>query len=273
MRRLRVIGIGPGGADQLTVEAVEALNDVDVFLVPDKGVEDLVAVRAEILSRHTRGAHRLVRVPDPPRDRSLADTEGYGAAVVDWHEARALAFERAIRDLPEEVGGILVWGDPSLYDSTVRIVESILSRGGVSFEYDVVPGVSAVSLLAARHRIVLHRVGEPVVITTGRRLLASVAAGADNLVVMLDGDLTCASLDGSAWDIWWGANLGTGDEALVAGGLCDVLGEIRQARSRAKEARGWVMDTYLLRRRPTPSPSAPTRVRHRDRGPDPRLAR
>jgi precorrin-6A synthase len=241
-----VVGIGPGGPDQLTVEAVEALNDVDVFLVPDKGVADLVGLRTELLARHVRGAFRLVEVPDPPRDRSAED---YGAAVGDWHEARAVAFERVIADLTEDVGGFLVWGDPSLYDSTLRIVERILARGRVSFDYDVVPGVSAVSLLAARHRIVLHPVGEPVVVTTGRRLTTTVAAGADNLVVMLDGDLTCAGLDGADWDIWWGANLGTDDEALVAGRLRDVLEEVREARSRAKEARGWVMDTYLLRRR------------------------
>lgn len=245
MQRLRVVGIGPGGPDQLTVEAVEALNDVDVFLVPDKGVEDLVALRQALLTRHVRGPVRLLEVPDPPRDRSPDD---YGAAVSDWHEARAASFEEVVAQLDEEVGGFLVWGDPSLYDSTLRIVERMLERGVVSFTYDVVPGVSAVSLLAARHRIVLHRVGEPVTVTTGRRLHDEVAAGRDNLVVMLDGSLTCADLAPDAWDVWWGANLGTSDEALVAGRLGDVLSQMREARAAAKKVRGWVMDTYLLRR-------------------------
>ena len=245
MRRLRVVGIGPGGPDQLTVEAVEALNDVDVFLVPDKGIADLVALRSEVLTRHVRGRFRLLEVPDPPRERQPDD---YGAAVADWHEARAVAFEQVIGAMTEEVGGFLVWGDPSLYDSTLRIVERILSRGVVSFGYDVVPGVSAVSLLAARHRIVLHRVGEPVTITTGRRLHEEVAARRDNLVVMLDGSLTCAELDRDGWDIWWGANLGTPDEVLLAGRLSDVLADIESARRQARAARGWVMDTYLLRR-------------------------
>ncbi|HET9828225.1 MAG TPA: precorrin-6A synthase (deacetylating) [Nocardioidaceae bacterium] len=250
MRRLRVIGIGPGGRDQLTVEAVEALNDVDVFLLPDKGIPDLVALREEILVRHVRGSYRLETVPDPPRDRSPTGLTGYGTAVSDWHEARTVLLERVIAQLPEEVGGILVWGDPSLYDSTLRIVDGILARGNVSFDHDVVPGVSSVCLLAARHRIVLHRVGEPVTVTTGRRLLDTVApASVDNVVVMLDGDLTCASLDTAGWDIWWGANLGTADEALVAGRLSDVLPDIRAARSSSRQARGWVMDTYLLRRR------------------------
>ena len=250
MRRLRVVGVGPGGPDQLTVEAVHALDDVDVFLVADKGEasRDLRALREEILRRHTVGRARVLDVPDPERDRTPAS---YGRAVADWHEARALAYERVLCDQvgAGETAGFLVWGDPSLYDSTLRVVERILERGRLAFEYDVVPGVSSVALLAARHRLVLHRVGEPVTITTGRRLADEVAAGRDNLVVMLDGHLACAGLDGD-WDVWWGANLGTADEALVAGRLADVLPRMRAARTRARERRGWVMDTYLLRRRP-----------------------
>jgi precorrin-6A synthase len=246
MKRLRIVGIGPGGLDQLTVEAVAALRDVDVFVVANKGIEHLVALREEILARHTSGSARVVAVADPERDRIPQD---YGKAVDDWHEARAVVFEQVIAEIPDDqTGGFLVWGDPSLYDSTIRIVERILARGNVSFEYDVVPGVSSVQLLAARHRIVLHRIGEPVVVTTGRRLADHAARGDDNLVVMLDGKLQCADLDGD-WDIWWGVNLGTPDEALVAGRLSDVLPQIRAERDAAKAAHGWVMDTYLLRRR------------------------
>lgn len=247
MRRLRVIGIGPGGVDQLTVEAVTALNEVDVFVVVDKhrGVDDLVAVREEILARHTAGRARVVHLRDPERDRSPSE---YGKAVADWHEARAEAFEKALSEIPDDqVGGLLVWGDPSLYDSTLRVVERILQRGSLVFTYDVVPGVSSAQLLAARHRTVLHRIGEPIVITTGRRLAEHASRGDDNLVVMLDGHLQCAGLPGE-WDIWWGANLGTSSEQLVAGRLSDVLPEIRRKRDLAKLERGWVMDVYLLRR-------------------------
>lgn len=241
---LRIVGIGPGGVDQLTVEAARALRGVDVFLVADKGIADLVAIRAEMLAAHAPGA-RVVAVADPERDRSPSD---YGKAVDDWHEARAAAYEEVLGGLADDlVAGFLVWGDPSLYDSTIRIVERVLARGNLSFDYDVVPGVSSIQLLAARHRIVLHRVGEPVVITTGRRLADHAERGDDNLVVMLDGHLRCAELEGE-WDIWWGANLGTADEALVAGRLRERIAEIRSARESAKAARGWVMDVYLLRK-------------------------
>ena len=245
--RLRLIGIGPGGPDDLTVAAVHALESVDVFLVADKnrGVDDLVTVREEILRRHTSGDHRVIVVPDPPRDR---DPQQYGDEVRDWHAARAQAYEAVLREQvrEDETVGFLVWGDPSLYDSTIRVVERILDRGRVRFDYDVVPGVSSVQLLAARHRLVLNTIGGPITVTTGRRLMQDVAAGASNIVVMLDGGLVCADLDG-AWNIWWGANLGTDDEELVAGPLAEALPAIREARGRTKRARGWVMDTYLLR--------------------------
>lgn len=246
--RVRLIGIGPGGPDDLTVAAVRALESVDVFLVPDKkrGVDDLVAVREEILRRHTSGSYRMVVVPDPPRDRN---PERYGDEVRDWHAARAEAYETVLLEQvrEDETVGFLVWGDPSLYDSTIRVVERILERGRVWFDYDVVPGISSVQLLAARHRLVLNTIGGPITVTTGRRLLRDVAAGASNIVVMLDSGLACADLDGT-WSMWWGANLGTDDEELVAGKLAEVLPAIREARARAKQARGWVMDTYLLRR-------------------------
>jgi precorrin-6A synthase len=251
VRHAHVVGIGPGGADQLTVEAVRRLGDCDAFLVADKGsASDLVALRGEILARHVPGPHRLVEVADPPRDRSPHTTASYERAVEDWHDARAAAFASAIVDSVPDGGtvGFLVWGDPALYDSTIRVLDRILTAG-MSLSYDVVPGVSAVSLLAARHRLVLNTVGSSITVTTGRRLLESVAAGGDNLVVMLDGGLACASLTLPEWDIWWGANLGTSDEALVSGPLAEVLSEIEEARAEAKAVRGWLMDTYLLRRR------------------------
>lgn len=248
-RRLLLVGIGAGHPDQVTVEAVRAMNQVDVFLVADKqrGVDDLVALREEICRRHVHREYRIVHVPDPPRDRTPAS---YDDAVTAWHEARAIAYEKVIGDQvgAGETAGFLVWGDPALYDSTIRVVERILERGVVTFDYAVVPGISSVQVLAARHRIVLNRIGEPVTITTGRRLHEAVARGGDNLVVVLDGQLACGTLDGD-WDLWWGANLGTADEALVAGRLSEVLDRVRGARDLAKERCGWVMDTYLLRRR------------------------
>jgi len=248
MRRIRIIGIGSGGLDQLTVEAVRAMNDVDYFVVTDKVKRDgspdpLVSARAELLARHVDHEPRIVSITDPERDRQPAD---YEAAVSDWHEARADAWEKALLENDGDAG-FLVWGDPAFYDSTIRIIERVLERRTVQAEVDVVPGISSLQVLAARHRIVLHEVGQPVHITTGRRLREAVDAGLDNLVVMLNRSLEPLD-DVGDWQIWWGANLGTPSEQLVAGRVADVMPAIEEARTAAKDRAGWVMDVYLLRR-------------------------
>ena len=87
--------------------------------------------------------------------------------MTDWHAARADVWARALLDeLPDDgVGAFLAWGDPSLYDSTLRILELVARR--IDLRFDVVPGITAIQALTARHRIPLNDVGEPVLITTG----------------------------------------------------------------------------------------------------------
>ncbi|SNT27376.1 precorrin-6A synthase (deacetylating) [Rhodococcoides kyotonense] len=242
--KIHLVGVGAGHPDQITVQAVAKLREVDVFLVADKGssVGDLAEFRAEILRRHVPGRPRVIEVKDPERDRKPAD---YGTAVLDWHDARAGAYKEVLAGLdPDTTVGFLVWGDPALYDSTIRVVERL------GIEFDVTPGISSVSMLAAAHRLVLNRIGGPIVITTGRALLGDVDAGAENIVVMLDGHLTCRELVGTGrWSIYWGANLGTADEKLVSGPLDECIGEIEQVRAELKAKHGWVMDVYALRAR------------------------
>jgi precorrin-6A synthase len=105
-----------------------------------------------------------------------------------------------------------------------------------------------VQALTARHRILLNRVGGAVHLTTGRRLAQEFPPNADDVVVMLDSELVCRAHLDLDLDIYWGAYLGTPDELLVAGKLVDVVDEIVAVRAAARERKGWVMDTYLLRR-------------------------
>ena len=236
--RVRVIGIGCHPR-QLTAEARSAITSCDYVIAADKGDDDPLLRLRQVICEAL--GTPLVAVPDPERDRDAGlDAGGYDAAVIDWHDARAAAYRAVLDERPGTVG-FLVWGDPAFYDSTIRVVERLGET------YDVLPGISALSLLAARHRVVLHEVGRPVLVTTGRRLVDEVAAGHDNLVVMLDGGIRAILLDGE-WDIWWGANLGGPHEELVSGRLADVAVRILAARDRVKAADGWVMDTYLLRR-------------------------
>ncbi|MBB5625955.1 precorrin-6A synthase (deacetylating) [Sphaerisporangium krabiense] len=249
MKRILIIGIGAGDPDHLTLQAVKAMARADVFFVLDKGEvkDDLTRLRRELIEAHAEGAYRVVEAGDPERDRTSA---AYGAAVEDWRSRRARICERLIRDelADGQTGAFLVWGDPGLYDSTLAIVEEILARGDVRFDHEVIPGISSVSALAARHRVSLTRVGRPLHVTTGRRL-AEGGATADDLVVMLDAHTAFGDLDGD-FHIYWGAYVGTPDEILVDGPVAEVAGRIRELRDQARRRKGWIMDTYLLRRRP-----------------------
>lgn len=254
MRRIHVIGIGAGDPDQLTLQAVKALRDTDVFFVLDKGEEksDLVELRRDMLRTHVpEGTYRVVRARDPERDRS-AGGAAYSPAVEDWRRARADIYERLIAEElgEDETGAFLVWGDPALYDSTLGILEEVLARGTVEFTYDVVPGISSVSALVARHRTGLNRVARPVQITTGRRLAEGFPEGVDDVVVMLDAHQVFRQYADQDVDIYWGAYIGTPDEILVSGPIAEAAPRIERLRAEARERKGWIMDTYLLRRHP-----------------------
>lgn len=247
--KLLVIGIGAGNPEHLTVQAIKALNRADVFFIPDKGAEKaaLRQLRTEICRRFIEGdAYRFVPVPVPERERNPAD---YRSAVAAWHEAIATTYAELFKS--ELTGGacgaLLVWGDPSLYDSTLRILERIRATG-VALDYEVIPGISSVQALTAQHRVPLNRIGEPVLITTGRKLADGFPDDVGCVVVMLDGEQSFRRVDPEL-DIYWGAYLGTADEILIAGRLADVRDEIEARREQARQRHGWIMDCYLLRRR------------------------
>jgi precorrin-6A synthase len=244
VRLIHVIGIGAGHPDYVTAQAVQALNATQVFFASDKGEtkRDLVAWRRDICDRFIEdsGSYRFVELPDPKR----ADDVDYRQAVTDWHAARARLWAEAItRELaPDGVGAFLAWGDPSLYDSTLRVLDAVAKH--VEIDYDVIPGITAIQALTARHRIPLNDIGEPVLITTGRRLASDGFTG--TAVVMLDGDCAFRRCPPDT-RIWWGAYLGTEHELLVAGTVGDVGEKILSLRADARARHGWIMDTYLLR--------------------------
>ena len=97
MRRLYVIGIGVGDPEHLTLQAVAAMNRVDVFFTIDKGdaTSDLAALRTELLARHVARPHRVVAAPEVPRDR---DPIAYLATATDWQARREALYEELIDD-------------------------------------------------------------------------------------------------------------------------------------------------------------------------------
>jgi len=247
--KLLIIGMGAGNPEHLTVQAIKALNRADVFFIPDKGAEKaaLRQLRTEICERFIEGdAYRFVPVPIPERERNPAD---YRSTVAAWHDAIAATYARLFEaELTDGAcGAVLVWGDPSLYDSTIRILERIRVTG-VALDYEVIPGISSVQALTAQHRVPLNRIGEPVLITTGRKLADVFPDDVGSVVVMLDGEQSFRRVD-QELDIYWGAYLGTADEILIAGRLADVRDEIEARREQARQQHGWIMDCYLLLRR------------------------
>lgn len=248
MIALDLIGIGTGNPDHVTLAAIRAMQAADLILLPRKGAakSDLLDLRREICAAHLSDLSRLHEFDLPVRD-SRTD---YIGAVNDWHDEIAAAWIAAIQSrLPD--GGrvaLLVWGDPSLYDSTLRIAER-LGAGGMPVTTAVIPGVTSLSVLTAAHAIPLNELGAPVVITTGRNLRDhGWPDGANAVAVMLDSGGAFTHIDMDGLTIWWGAYLGMDHQALIAGNLKDVADQIVETRAALRAEHGWIMDIYLLKR-------------------------
>ncbi|WP_440981941.1 precorrin-6A synthase (deacetylating) [Shinella sumterensis] len=249
MKKISVIGIGAGNPEHMTIQAINALNRADVLLIPLKGEEKafLADARRDICARFlTNPACRILDYAVPVRNADGVYEDG----VRDWHQAIAAIYERTLlNELGEdETLGLLVWGDPMLYDSTLRIVDHVRAAGRVAFEMEVIPGITSVQALCAGHGIALNRIGLPVEITTGRRLAEGWPAATRDALVMLDGVQAFTTVQDPDAEIWWGAYLGTPHEILLSGRLADMAATITQTRSRARAEHGWIMDTYLIRR-------------------------
>ncbi|MFJ2363246.1 precorrin-6A synthase (deacetylating) [Pseudomonas sp. NPDC087697] len=254
MKQILIIGIGAGNPEYITMQAVNALNRVDVFFLMDKGQskDKLIDLRREICERYiTDPAYRFVEAHSPERVRGDVD---YNASVVTLNRDKQQTFERLINEemTDGECAAFLVWGDPTLYDSTIRILQAILDSGRCTFNFEVIPGISSVQALAAQHKVPLNRIGRSIEITTGRRLAAGKVGDADSLVVMLDAEDSYHQVADQEQQIYWGAYLGTPDEILISGKLKDVAAEIERVRKAARLANGWIMDTYLLRKAESP---------------------
>jgi precorrin-6A synthase len=250
MKNILIIGIGAGDPDYITMQAVNALNRVDVFFIMDKGPSKtkLIELRKEICRRYLRGDdHRFVDATSPAWTRG---TEDYFSTVDDLNRDKQALFERLISEemADGECGAFLVWGDPTLYDSTIRIVEIIASSGRHQLDYEVIPGISSIQALAAKHKTTLNRIGQSIEITTGRKLAEGFPDNTDSVVVMLDAEDTYKRFVDQNIDIYWGAYVGMPQEILVSGKLKDVAEDIGRIRAEARRANGWIMDSYLMRR-------------------------
>lgn len=249
MIALDLIGIGTGNPRHLTRQAIDRINAADLILIPTKGAgkDDLAALRREICAEVLDNpATRVAEFALPERDPAIAD---YHERVEAWHDAIAALWVETIR--ANLNGGarvaFLVWGDPSLYDSTLRIADRVAAL--LPLTVRVTPGITAIQALTAAHAIPLNTINGPVVVTTGRQIRDhGFPPGTDTAVVMLDGELSFRRLDQQGLRIWWTGYAGMANEVSLSGPVAEVTGAIATARAEARAAHGWIMDIYLLRR-------------------------
>lgn len=252
MITLSLIGIGTGNVDHVTLAAVRALNDVDVILLPRKGEakSDLIDLRRvlceELLDK--AASTRIIEFDLPTRDAKRE----YLSAVDEWHNAIASVWAELVDTHLPSGGrvGMLVWGDPSLYDSSLRIAQR-LTEAGREVDMNVVPGITSLQVLTAEHKIPLNALAEPIQITTGRRLRErGWPSDAATVAVMLDSGGAFTTLPQANTYIWWGAYLGMDKQCLIKGPLSEVSDEIIERRAALREAHDWIMDIYLLAKQP-----------------------
>jgi precorrin-6A synthase len=250
MIRLLLVGIGTGNPEHMTMQAISALNAADVIFVPDKGEakEQLRDVRRTIIERFVENRRvQIVEFAVPTRVGEGAYQDG----VTDWHDVIADIYVQLfqLHLANDKTGAFLIWGDPSLYDSTIRIMQQLKARGTPLIAYDVIPGITSVQALAAAHRIPLNLIGAPIRITPARKLAAELPDDGETVVVMLDGEHAFLKIEDLDAEIYWGAYVGTSNEIIIAGRLGDVREEIVKARAEARAKNGWIMDIYAMRKK------------------------
>src|SRR5258708_25991646 len=123
MLKLSLIGIGCGDPEQLTLAAIRAINAADLILIPRKGPakSDLAELRRTICAQVLRNDRtRIVEFDLPVRDSAQED---YRKGVDDWHDTVAATWSEEIAGHLGSEGrvALLIWGDPSLYDASLRI--------------------------------------------------------------------------------------------------------------------------------------------------------
>ena len=242
---LTLIGIGTGNPDHVTFQGAKAIRNADLILIPRKGENkaDLAGLREKIIVQVTDTPTKIAYFDIPKR---RAD-DGYLRGVDEWHDAIALRWQQAISAHPDaKQVALLIWGDPSLYDSSLRIASRLTPQPATR----VIPGITALQALTAAHAIPINDLGAPYVVTTGRRVRdEGWPENASKVAVMLDGECSFQHLEMTDYDIWWGAYVGMKEEILIKGQLTEVADQIVAAREQARADHGWIMDIYLLSKR------------------------
>ncbi|WP_298836753.1 precorrin-6A synthase (deacetylating) [uncultured Roseobacter sp.] len=243
IKDLWLVGIGTGSPVHLTLEGRSALRDAAAILLPRKGPgkDDLATLRASLLASTGSGA-AVLPFDMPVRDESLP----YLERVERWHDEIAEIWQQTLRETTVDGPvALMVWGDPGLYDSTLRIAQRLTPVPALR----VVPGITALQALTAAHAVPFNTIDGAVTITTGQQLRENgMPVGSSSVFVMLDGQCSFRQARTDDCYIWWGAFLGMPEQVTLAGPVSETADQIVALRAAERARHGWIMDTYLLRR-------------------------
>ncbi|WP_038056610.1 precorrin-6A synthase (deacetylating) [Thermodesulfobacterium hydrogeniphilum] len=244
MRKVYLIGIGPGDPKFLTLQAIETIKNLKTFLIPAKkgNKEDLTRIRKNILKFvHPEENYELIELNFPERKKG----RNYREKIKQWRKEKAriiIEFLKSRNSLKEV--GFLIIGDPCLYDGHIEIFKEVQKE--IPLEIEVIPGISAMQILSAKCKTSLNEIAGTITITTSRGL-RKMKNIFNTTVVFLDNYETFKLFKNQPLEIYWGAYLGTEKEKLIAGKLKDVADTILKERKELKNKNKYIMEIYFLK--------------------------
>ncbi len=132
MRKLWVVGVGPGAPDLLTLRAVEVLKASEVVFYPVKG-KGKSSVALDTARPHIPDGVELVPLLFPmTKDREVLEEA--------WERSA-----RTILDHPFSKASFITIGDPSIYSTYFYLHSKLADRIDIEF----VPGVTSLSACCA----------------------------------------------------------------------------------------------------------------------------
>ncbi len=243
VKKVYLIGIGPGDPKYLTILAKEVIQRLKVFLVPEKEGKksDLTKKRLKIIEFiKAKEPFEVVYLPFPERERGV----NYKEKVQEWRLRKGEILKKTLLLLKEEEVGFLIWGDPVIYDGHIEIFKEIEKE--LPIEWEVIPGISAFQVLGAKFKISLTDLATSLTFHTPRTL-RKLKEISHPTVVFLDNYATFSLFKEKLLRIYWGAYVGQEEEVYLEGDLKETLETLKELRETLREKKGYLMEIYLLK--------------------------